>query len=113
MNASVHSALQLSPAQIIFGNAITLDRGIFREQKVREDDEKQIPLSEWAENMQNRQKLIIKLAQLAQEKTDDFHIVQASAKRTEYPTRLFVASLKPVRGQEILHSTVCVISIYI
>jgi hypothetical protein len=85
MNASVHSALQMSPAQIVFGNSITLDRGIFREQKVRKVDEEQIPLSEWAENMQNRQKLILKLAKAAQESTDDFHIVQASAKRTEFP----------------------------
>jgi hypothetical protein len=39
MNASVHSALQMSPAQIIFGNSTTLDRGIFREQKPRKVDE--------------------------------------------------------------------------
>lgn len=90
MNASVHSALQMSPAQIIFGNSITLDRGIFREQKPRKVDEEQIPLSEWAENMQNRQKLILKLAQEAQGATDDFHIVQASAKRTEYPVNSYV-----------------------
>jgi hypothetical protein len=90
MNASVHSALQMSPAQIIFGNSITLNRGIFREQKPRKVDEEQIPLSEWAENMQNRQKLILKLAQEAQGATDDFHIVQASAKRIEHPINSYV-----------------------
>ncbi len=82
--------LQLSPAQIIFGNSITLDRGIFREQKIRKVDEEQIPLSKWAENMQDRQKLILKLAKATQELTDDFHIVQASAKRTQFPINSYV-----------------------
>jgi hypothetical protein len=90
MNASVHSALQMSPAQVLFGNAITLDRGIFREHKPRKEDEEQIPLSQWAENMQNQQKLILKLAKAAQETTDDFHIVQASAQRTEFPLNSYV-----------------------
>eukprot|EP01034_Spumella_vulgaris_P029818 gene29818-36932_t len=72
----------MSLVQVVFG--------IFREHKTRTDDEKQIPLSEWAENMQNRQKLILKLAQAAQEATDDFHIVKASAKRTEFPINSYV-----------------------
>ena len=29
MNASVHSSIGVSPAQLLFGNAVTLDRGIF------------------------------------------------------------------------------------
>jgi hypothetical protein len=104
MNASVHSALQLSPAQIIFGNAITLDRGIFREQKARQVDEKQIPLSEWAENMQKRQKLILTLAKAAQQATDDFHIVQASAKQTEYPINSYVLAKYRERPPTKFHS---------
>jgi hypothetical protein len=40
--------------------------------------------------MQKRQNLILKLAQAAQEATDDFHIVQASAKRTEFPINSYV-----------------------
>eukprot|EP01034_Spumella_vulgaris_P027298 gene27298-33994_t len=89
MNASVHSALQMSPAQVVFGTAITLDRGIFREHKARSDDEKQIPLSEWAENMQKRQNLILKLAQAAQEATDDFHIAPIEVShKLERPLRV-------------------------
>jgi len=33
MNASVHSSIGMSPAQLVFGNAVTLDKGIFLSHK--------------------------------------------------------------------------------
>lgn len=104
INASVHSAIGMSPAQVIFGNAITLDRGIFREQKSRKADEEQIPLSKWAENMQNQQKLILSLAKAAQQESDDFHIVQASERRTEFPINSYVLVKYRDRPPSKLHS---------
>jgi hypothetical protein len=104
INASVHSAIGMSPAQVIFGNAITLDRGIFREQKSRRGDEEQIPLSKWAENMQNQQKLILSLAKAAQQESDDFHIVQASERRTEFPINSYVLVKYRDRPPSKLHS---------
>jgi hypothetical protein len=88
MNASVHSALKLSPAQLLFGNAITLDRGIFLDQK-KSSDEK-IPLSVWAENMLKKQAQLIEIAQSSQEATDNYHIVKASEKLIEFPINSYV-----------------------
>lgn len=90
MNASMHSAIGVSPAQLVFGNAITLDKGIFLPQKKVGTDDKQIPLSEWAEKLLKKQAQIIDIAQKAQQVTDDYHISTASAKRTEFPINSYV-----------------------
>lgn len=47
-------------------------------------------LSEWAENMQQKQQIILQLAKKAQQSKDDHHIVTASPKRTEYPIDSYV-----------------------
>jgi len=44
-NAEVHESLGVSPAQILFGNAMTLDRGIFLPHTIT-DNHPGIPLSE-------------------------------------------------------------------
>ena len=85
MNASVHSALKMSPAQIIFGNAITLDKGVIMPHRQQKEGEPQIPMTEWAENMRRKQALILQLAKAAQQQTDEYHIIQASPLRTEFP----------------------------
>jgi len=88
MNASVHSSIGVSPAQILFGNAITLDKGIFLPH-IRPEGEK-ITLSEWAEKMQAKQAQIIKIAQKVQTEKDDSHVVRASPERTEFPINSYV-----------------------
>ena len=54
LNSSVNESIGVSPAQILFGNAVTLDRGIFLPQNVNEEGNK-IALSKWSADMlQNR-----------------------------------------------------------
>ena len=82
MNASVHKAIGVSPAQIIFGNAVQLDRQI-----LPLPDEVVNPTSykEHLQKMLEAQSEIIQIAQKNQRDTDDFQI----AKRTRANKRKF------------------------
>ncbi len=94
MNASEHSAIGFSPAQLLFGNAITLDRGIFLPMHshgykgARINKEQQ--LSDWSDKMLKEQARLIELARKAQELTNGKHMKEASANRTEYPINSYV-----------------------
>ena len=55
MNASRHAAIGCSPAEIIFGNSVDLDRHIVHDPKVLDD----IELPEWHQILVNKQALII------------------------------------------------------
>ncbi len=67
--------------------------------------EEQIPLTKWAENMQNQQKIILSLAKAAQQATDDFHIAEASERRTEFPINSYVlVKYRDRRPPSKLHS---------
>jgi hypothetical protein len=94
MNASVHSALGVSPAQLLFGNAVTLDRGIFlpHAQKAKKGvTDGQENLSEWADSMLAKQAELLDIARKSQKQTDDYHIVQASGGEvTEFPINSYV-----------------------
>jgi hypothetical protein len=93
MNASVHSALGVSPAQLLFGNAVTLDRGIFlpHAAKTRKDRDGQEMLSEWAEMMLKKQAELIEIARTSQKENGDYHIVQTSGGEvTEFPINSYV-----------------------
>ena len=82
MNASVHKAIGVSPAQIIFGNAVQLDRQI-----LPMPDEVSNPTSykQHLQNMLEAQSEIIRIAQKNQKDSDDFQI----AKRTRDNKRKF------------------------
>ena len=94
MNASVHSAIGYSPAQLLFGNAVTLDRGIFRPanpEGYKGGNGQPKKLSEWAEKMFVKQAQILEIARQSQMNTDDYHILEAEpGARTEYPINSYV-----------------------
>ncbi len=106
MNASEHSAIGVSPAQLIFGNSVTLDRGIFLTHKKKSKfGETKVSMSEWAENMLQKQAEIMQIARKSQEATDDYHIKTASAERTEFPINSYVLAKYRVRPPTKSHST--------
>jgi hypothetical protein len=91
MNASEHSATGFSPAQLVFGNAITLDNGVFlRRPEINAETHPPRPMAQWAEQMLEAQDAVLRLAKLAQQQTDDYHINQADPKRTEFPINSYV-----------------------
>ncbi len=72
LNASVHSSIGVSPAQLLFGNSINLDRGILFKQNLSTHE--LTNLSEWTSNMLEKQETLLKLAKSMQEENDEFHI---------------------------------------
>lgn len=93
MNASVHESIGVSPAQLLFGDAITLDRGFLLPQ-TSDKEEEQIPLSEWASRMLKKQEELLSIAKSNQQDKDMYHIAMHSAKEnekyTEYPLNSYV-----------------------
>ena len=78
MNAERLEGLNVSPAQIVFGNSITLDRGIFLPfsppmTEKTPDSVKVERLSDWMANMLTKQAEIISIAQKTQSETQKAH----------------------------------------
>ena len=93
MNASVHSSTGVSPAQLLFGNAVKLDSGIFlpHKQGYNATEEPESTLAEWAQKMQVKQAELIDIARRHQVERDQHHIIQAEpANTTEFPINSYV-----------------------
>ena len=73
MNASVHSAIGVSPAQLIFGESLQLDRDILIPHNRRDRSELE-SLSDWASRMYERQAEIMNRARTAQTQHDEFNL---------------------------------------
>ena len=88
MNSQVHESIGVSPASILFGNSLTLDRGILFPYQPNES----VKLSEWTSNLLEAQEIIISTAIATQNKTDMFHIAKHSGKGpiTEFPINSYV-----------------------
>lgn len=77
MNASKNESMGYSPSQLLFGNAITLDRGIFLPHTFPSADTQHrgvIELPEWLDKMQKMQTTLLELAQRKQRLTDQEHM---------------------------------------
>jgi len=72
LNAEVRESLGVSPAQIVFGNAIVLDRGIILPHATPAD--KDIRLSEWTAHMLQAQAQLIQIARETQLIKDTDHM---------------------------------------
>ena len=72
INTQVHSVTRVSPAQIIYGDSIDLDRVILRDKNdpIITRHQEKINLSDWTAKMLDAQADIIKIAQLHQEGHD-------------------------------------------
>ena len=88
MNGARNESNQTSPAEIVFGNAVTLDRGILVDQT--EVNDKQIPLSQWASNMLLMQKRFCEKAETLQRQKDQAHMERFPPKRTNWPVGSYV-----------------------
>jgi len=88
INSQIHSTTKVSPAQIIYGNAIDLDRGILLPNVSSRHEKMQ--LSDWTSRMLTAQDDIIRLAKEHQEEHDMHHIAMHSPERTEFPINSYV-----------------------
>ena len=86
MNADVKEALGVSPAQLLFGNAIQLDRGIFLPNNPNSSD----TISDWMQKMLAAQSQLIHLARMTQERRDDQHMSTPPESPTSFPINSYV-----------------------
>ena len=82
MNSSRVDSHKAIPAELLFGNAVNLDRGVLLPAAAITDKRKS--LSEWAASMLRAQKELLTKAEAAQRRRDDIHISNANPKRTHY-----------------------------
>ena len=88
MNGIRNDSNQTSPSEIVFGNAVMLDRGILYDHTPLND--KQTSLSKWAANMLTHQKKFMDKAELLQRQKDVAHIARFPIQRTDYPVGSYV-----------------------
>ena len=96
LNSERMEGLSVSPSQILFGNSITLDRGIFLPflpptTESTPDSVKVKRLSDWMANMLKQQAQIIALAQETQSESQRIHFQKYSSETpTEFPLHSYV-----------------------
>ena len=88
INANRVESNRTAPAELLFGNAITLDRGIFLPTTVLTD--MNVSLSVWASNMLKEQDKLMKKAERIQREKDVAHMNNADPRRTEFPVGSYV-----------------------
>jgi hypothetical protein len=88
INANRNESNQTSPADLLFGNSINLDRGIFLQHSVLND--MNVSLSTWASTMLKAQSAIMRKAELIQRTKDADHIARADPRRSEFAVGSYV-----------------------
>lgn len=88
INSSTESSINATPASLLFGNAIALDRGIFLPLSPQTDKFQSI--SEWTSKMLSAQNAALTAAQAAQKQKDENHISEFSPQRTEFNNGTYV-----------------------
>ena len=91
MNASVHTTLGVSPAQLVFGNAVRLDRNLLPEIPLQIRHSGQA-VNVYLNDLLETQKEIVQIALRNQLQTDQFHIANRGGNKpiTEFPINSYV-----------------------
>ena len=89
MMAEPNEVTGISPAELLFGNMIQLDRGIFLPQ-LADSEHVEIALSDWADKMFSSQRILLDIAMHRQERKDLRHMKVAPANVTTYEIGSYV-----------------------
>ena len=109
MNTSRVDSHQSVPAELLFGNAITLDKGVLLPSNAISDN--RISLSTWASEMLHKQEQLLQTAKAAQQAKDRLHMAEADPRRTTYEVGEYVlveyqpsALVKGLASNKLLHN---------
>ena len=91
LNCEVKTNTGVSPAELLFGNAIDLGRRVLSEPVHMSEK----PISEYMDNLLKRQTLLIEVAQETQRKHDTHHLSGFDPDFTEYPINSYVLLIPP------------------
>ena len=101
INSEKNASTNTSPASILFGNAVNLDRGILL------PDEEQLPsqsLTKATRKMLQAQFLAIKAAKQALEKADKLHVSTSPTEITQFAPDTFVLVMQRAAPETRLHT---------
>jgi hypothetical protein len=95
INSTVHESIGVSPAQIIFGDALNLNRGFIISVEDKEKFDSEVVMSEYSKEMIERQSEIIAIAQRHQHQVNEQYIATKNKKYkdieiTEFPVNSYV-----------------------
>ena len=88
INANIDSSIGVTPASLLFGNAITLERGILF--PFRKEDPQIISVGAAADKMLNIQQEVIRIAKHVQTEKDKTHILAGDTTQTEFAPNTYV-----------------------
>ena len=88
INSSTHKTTGVAPAEILFGNATELDRGIILERNPSEN--KTVRLSRWITDMLKAQHKVIAIAKSNLSQHDEIHMKTAPTVYSEFPINSYV-----------------------
>lgn len=96
MNTSEHRSLGVSPAQLLFGNSLDLDRGLFpMDEKLTEPITPTV--KKYIDTLLTAQAHLLEIAQSQQFDTDMLHLKQTTNKgKTEFPVNSYVLLRYPM-----------------
>ena len=87
----------MTPAEMLFGNAVDLDRGIYLPNDPVDEEGKEIRLSEWAANMLQTQRDLLDIAATRQKKRDHMRLIQDhDPQYIDFPVGSFVLVSYPM-----------------
>jgi hypothetical protein len=95
INSSVHDSIGVSPAQIIYGDALNLNRGFIVSVEDKEKFDSEVIMSEYSKDMIERQARIIAIAQAHQKQVNEEYIESKNKKYknmeiTTFPVNSYV-----------------------
>jgi hypothetical protein len=99
-NAERKTSLGVSPAQLLFGNAVQLDRGILFPAPPVVNGER--PVVEYMEQMLTNQENLLRVAQATQLDHDEFQIARVVGAHTEFPVNSYVLYTHPAGQRQKL-----------
>ena len=101
MNASTHESIGISPAQLIFGNTLQLDRGLFNNETSTTTETSAVTPSvkQYIDALLAQQELVLRVAQETQMKRDTSSLEENATRgkgmKTEFPINSFVLMRYP------------------
>ena len=88
INSSIHKATGFSPAQLIFGNSVDLNRGTIVEET--NTNNKEVSYTQWTRELCDLQLRILDIARNTLTEKDEVHMVNYPSTQTEFEVGSYV-----------------------
>jgi hypothetical protein len=91
INATPHASIGISPAQLLFGNAVHLDKPLYTSEEVEKSENRSKDYRSYMDNMLSVQAKLIAISQKLQLELDTEHLKKGGGwDKTEFPFNSYV-----------------------